>query len=133
MQKNSEHCPFSKPILGVWCHCQYAKLTDRCSGKMACTRSSDLQGSCLELDHAFKANTRFILGINNEDVELTHAQLMKIRCGGLLGMQRVLNIASDQAVAVREVIDKIIYYYGSIECFPYNEIVQDIKNFKHRK
>jgi hypothetical protein len=100
---------------------------------MTCTRSDDLQESCLQLDDAFKVNTRFILGINKESMELTHAHLMKIRCGGLLGMQRVLKMESPQVVEVRAVIDEIIKNYGSIEDFPYNEIVQDIKNFKHRK
>lgn len=133
MKNNYELCPFSKPVLGKWCQCQYTKLADRCSGKMSCTRLDDLQESCLKLDEAFKLNTRFILGVNSENTELTHAQLMKIRCGGLLGMQRVLNIASQQPVEVRDVIDKTIKNHCSIESFPYNEIVQDIKNFKHRK
>lgn len=133
MKNSYEICPFSKPILGKWCHCPHAKLADRCSGKMSCTRLDDLQESCLELDEAFKENTRFILGVKSENVELTHAHLMKIRCGGLLGMQRVLNIDSNQPLNVRDVIDKTIEDYGNIENFPYNEIVQDIKNFKHRK
>lgn len=133
MKNINELCPFSKAIIGKWCHCPHAKLADRCSGKMSCTRLEDLQESCFELDEAFKVNTRFILGVTSENIELTHAHLMKIRCGGLLGMQRVLNIESNQQVYVRDVIDKIIKEYGSIDRFPYNEIVQDIKNFKHRK
>lgn len=133
MKNINELCPFSKAIIGKWCHCPHAKLADRCSGKMSCTRLEDLQESCFELDDAFKVNTRFILGVTSENIELTHAHLMKIRCGGLLGMQRVLNIESNQPVNVRDVIDKSIKEYGSIDRFPYNEIVQDIKNFKHRK
>ena len=133
MKKLTELCPFSKPVLGKWCSCPYAKLADRCSGKMSCTRVDDLKASCHVLDDAFKINTRFILGMIDEEEELTHAQLMKIRCGGLIGMQRVLGFDPEQPVNVREVIDKTISNYGEIENFPYNEIVQDIKNFKHRK
>lgn len=133
MKNNHELCPFSKPILGKWCQCNYAKLADRCSGKMTCTRLDDLQSSCLELVDAFKGSARFILGVNNDNKELTHAQIMKIRCGGLLGIKRVFNIDSTQPVDVRDVIDKVIKEHGSIESFPYSEIVQDIKNFKHRK
>lgn len=133
MSINTELCPFSKAILGKWCYCPHAKLAERCSGKMSCTRADDLKQSCHELDQAFKTNTRFILGVVNENDELTHAQLMKIRCGGLAGMKRVLGIDAAQALNVRDVIDKLTIGYGSIENFPYNEIVQDIKNFKHRK
>jgi hypothetical protein len=93
----------------------------------------DLKASCDELDQAFKTNMRFILGVINESDELTHAQLMKIRCGGLLGMTRVLGINTNDPVSVREVIDKTIKEYADIKNFPYNKIVQDIKNFKHRK
>lgn len=133
MNTTNELCPFSKPILGKWCSCPHAKLADRCSGKMSCTRMDDLKASCDELDQAFKTNMRFILGVINESDELTHAQLMKIRCGGLLGMKRVLDINTDEPVSVREVIDKTIKEYADIKNFPYNKIVQDIKNFKHRK
>lgn len=133
MKSRTELCPFSKPILGKWCTCPHAKLTERCSGKMACTRLDDLYGSCLELNSAFKKNTRFILGIKDEMCELTHAQLMKIRCGGLLGMQRVLKLDTEKKVVVRDVIDSVEKEYGSINSFPYNEIVQDIKCFTHRK
>lgn len=65
--------------------------------------------------------------------ELTHAQFMKIRCGGLLGMQRVLKLDIEKKVVVRDVIDSAERKYGSLDSFPYNEIVQDIKRFKLRK
>lgn len=133
MKPINELCPFSKAIIGKWCHCPHAKLVDRCSGKMTCTRVDDLQETCIELDEAFKVNTRFILGVKGDNAELTHAHLMKIRCGGLLGMQSVLKIESGQLVNIRDVIDQTIKDYRSIAGFPYNKIVQDIKNFKHRK
>ena len=133
MKKDYTLCPFSKAILGEWCHCSHAKLTELCSGKMACTRASDLHSSCLELNNAFKINSRFILSVRDNEHELTHAQLMKIRCGGLLGMQRVLNINCDKIVNVRDVIECVTKKYGSVNHFPYDEIVQDIKKFKHRK
>lgn len=132
---NNTHalCPFSKAILGKWCQCQHSKLADKCSGKMTCTRLDDLKHSCLELDNAFKSNSRFILGVTNNNAELTHANLMKIRCGGLLGMRRVLNIDNEGSVDIRNVIDRISSQYAGIEHFPFNDIVQDIKLFKHRK
>lgn len=133
MNKNLKLCPFSKPILGKWCQCKHAKVAELCSGKMTCAREDDLYPSCLELDAEFKKNTRFILGLNSDVVELTHAQLMKIRCGALLGMQRVYHFNADELVNIREVIDKTISDYGNLTDFPYNEIVQDIKLFHHRK
>jgi len=133
MKNNAELCPFSKPILGKWCHCPHAKLADRCSGKMTCLRQDDLQSSCVELVEAFKQNTRFILGLKNDQAELTHAQLMKIRCGGLLGMQRIYNFDINQSVDIRHIIDNTINQYGKLADFPFDTIVKDIKDFHHRK
>lgn len=133
MTEEENLCPFSKPIIGKWCQCPHAKLAELCSGKMSCTRAVEFKVSCDELDHVFKTNTRFILGVTSEESDLTHAQLMKIRCGGMSGMQRILQQDNQQAANVRDIIDITIKTFGSIDKFPFNEIVQDIKNFKHRK
>ena len=132
MKHGSELCPFSKPIIGKWCACPHAEVAELCSGKLVCTRDEDLKDSCIELDNQFRVNTRFILGTKSDEEKLTHAKLMKIRCGSLLGMQRVLEMDINKAVDIRGVIDKTIEIYGSLSSFPYSEIVQDIKQFKHR-
>ena len=57
---------------------------------------------------------------------------MKIRCGGLMGMQRVLT--GDTAVPdVLETMHSAEQHYGSVSEFPFSEIVRDIKEFSHRK
>lgn len=126
-------CPFSKPIIGNWCRCTQAVLSERCSGKMVCGRAADYRDSCVALVALFKDNSRFVLGLGSDDVELTHAQLMKIRCGGLLGMQRVLRLETDTPPAVRNVIAAAEARYGDVASFPFGEIVRDIKAFSHRK
>jgi hypothetical protein len=124
-------CPFSKPIIGGWCTCDYANLEERCSGKMSCKRSAELLSSCSELVNSLKENSRFVLGLHDDPDLLTHAQLMKIRCGGLLGMQRVLELG-DHKPDVRTVIDKVNERFESVDSFPFNEIMPDIKHFSHR-
>jgi len=83
-------CPFSKPIIGNWCQCQHANLDERCAGKMTCLQAQQYQAGCYSLVDLFREKSRFVLGLSHADSELTHMQLMKIRCGGLLGMQRIL-------------------------------------------
>jgi hypothetical protein len=125
-------CPFSKCIIGKWCACSYARLYERCSGKMICTRADEFLDSCNSLVATLKEKSRFALGLS-EEVELTHAQLMKIRCGGLLGMQRLLQHELDRPPVVRETISETEARYGDIENFPFNEIMKDIQGFRHRK
>ncbi len=125
-------CPFSKPIIGNWCQCQYANLDDRCAGKMTCLKSDVYLAGCYELVELFKEKSLFVLGITQHEAELTHMQLMKIRCGGLIGMQRVLSNNTDvpDVLATLHLAEQ---RYASIGDFPFSEIVRDIKDFSHRK
>lgn len=125
-------CPFSKPLMGQWCQCPYARLIDRCSGKMSCSGGENLYDSCNHLAKLLKQKSRFILGLNSAKTELTHAHSVKIRCGGLLGMQRHLEITVGQAPLIRDVINAAEARYGRIDDFPYDKIIQDINNFSHR-
>jgi len=126
-------CPFSKPIIGNWCQCQYANLDERCAGKMTCLKSDQYLAGCYDLVDVLKEQSRFILGISQPDQELTHMQLMKIRCGGLIGMQRVLSGQVNAAPDVLDVMHQAEASYGDVLAFPFNEVVRDIKGFSHRK
>lgn len=128
---NKVLCPFSKPIIGNWCQCEYANLEERCSGKMSCIRAADLLPVCQNLVSVLKKNSCFVLGISDSDIELTHAQLMKIRCGGLLGMRRVLK-AGEHLPDVVDIINQTELQFGSLTDFPFSEIMPDIKAFSHR-
>jgi hypothetical protein len=130
--KDEMLCPFSKPIIGNWCRCPHARLAERCSGKMDCTRPQDYLDSCQALVELLRERSRFVLRLGENDSEMTHAQLMKIRCGGLLGMRRVLGLGSEPP-AVREVIDAANWRYGAVEAFPFSEVVADIQAFRHRR
>jgi len=126
-------CPFSKPIIGNWCQCQYANLDERCAGKMTCLKSDQYLAGCYDLVDVLKEQSRFILGISHAEQALTHMQLMKIRCGGLLGMQRVISGEVGVIPDVLNVMHQAEVKYGDVLTFPFNEVVRDIKEFSHRK
>ncbi|HEY9201333.1 MAG TPA: hypothetical protein VIQ81_07055 [Gammaproteobacteria bacterium] len=126
-------CPFSKPIIGNWCQCQHANLDERCAGKMTCLQAHEHLAGCYALVDTFREKSRFVLGLSHADSELTHMQLMKIRCGGLQGMQRILEESEDCSVPdVLQLIQLAEQRYGRVDDFPFNEIVCDIQNFSHR-
>ncbi|VAW92142.1 hypothetical protein MNBD_GAMMA22-2373 [hydrothermal vent metagenome] len=131
--KYQKLCPFSKPVIGGWCECPYASLMERCTGKIACHRDDKFFLSCSNLANSLKNNSSFILGLNNSETLLTHAQSMKIRCGGMLGMQRVMNIEINSPPVIPNIIAVAELLYNDACNFPFNEIVQDIKSFNHRK
>ena len=125
-------CPFSKPIIGSWCQCKHANLDERCAGKMTCLKGDEFIAGCYELVDVFKEKSRFVLGLSLHDDELTHMQLMKIRCGGLLGMQRILT-GENHSPDVLETMNQAKEKFGSVSAFPFSEIVRDINEFSHRK
>ncbi|MBD3669994.1 MAG: hypothetical protein HUJ29_04400 [Gammaproteobacteria bacterium] len=125
-------CPFSKPIIGKWCDCPHAVLAERCSGKMTCSLEESQRERCASLVELFKERARFVLALGNDNTELTHAQSMKIRCGGLLGMQRLLQPDAARPPRVLEVIAEAESRYGELSGFPFSEIVPDIQAFSHR-
>lgn len=128
-------CPFSKPIIGNWCQCQFANLDERCAGKMTCLEGEKYLDGCYQLVNTFKEKSLFVLGISQHEENLTHMQLMKIRCGGLIGMQRLLSPDNTSDRIIPDVLQTIALAeqrFGSINEFPFNEIVRDIKEFSHR-
>jgi len=88
---------------------------------------------CYDLVDVFKEKSRFVLGISQHEKEFTHMQLMKIRCGGLIGMQKILQHRINEAPDVLEIMQKAKQNYGSLEGFPFSDIVREIKLFSHRK
>ena len=99
---------------------------------MTCLKEDEYIADCYKLVDTFKEKSRFVLGISQTD-ELTHMQLMKIRCGGLLGMQRVLCKQESDIPDVLKIMQLAANQYGDISEFPFNEIVRDIQAFSHRK
>lgn len=125
-------CPFSKPIIGGWSQCEFANLEERCSGKMGCKKGAEHLEQCHHLVDLLKEKSRFVLGLSDTQSDLTHAELMKIRCGGLGGMQRLLGF-EDPVADIPWVIEQAIKKYTVLEDFPFSEIMPDITAFSHRK
>lgn len=100
--------------------------------RFKCTKE-ELRDTCVDLVAVLREKSRFVLGITDDGSEMTHTQLMKLRCGGLLGMQRVFNSDDEKLASIREIIAKTESVYGDVEKFPFSEIMRDIKEFNHRK
>lgn len=99
---------------------------------MTCLKSEVYLEGCYQLVDLFREKSRFVLGIADQDDDLTHMQLMKIRCGGLKGMQRIMS-ATPGIPDVLQTIEMARQRYTELEAFPFNEIVRDIQEFSHRK
>lgn len=134
MSQQEKHlCPFSKPILGKWCQCSNARLFDRCAGKMHCEQPDTDLKECQSLVKMLEKNSRFIIGVTDRVKPLTHQKMMKIKCGGILGMNRVLKDLDEDCPSILGVISEVKEQFVSFDAFPYGQIVRDISTFSVRK
>ena len=129
---DQEHCPFSKAIIAGWAKCPYAKIYNHPAGKMRCLQAKDRLNACQQLDSRLKENARFIFSIRDAKAPLTHAQLMKIRCGGLHGMSHQLGHDLQSIPTVPQILEEIDDKHKDIGNFPFGNIVKDIQSFEFR-
>ncbi len=78
-------------------------------------------------------NFTFALGVAHIDGPLPHAQEMRLQCGGLKGLQYVLD-GSDEVNDVVQLLDAVQQRYGAFEQLPFQEIVQAAKtHYRYRR
>jgi hypothetical protein len=127
-----QSCPFGKAILARCCACSL-------SGKRAiaeretviCTRAPARE-QCVELYGLLRGNSFFALRLVHADEPLTHAQNMKIQCGGLHGLQLVQD-ESEEVSDVAALVEAARRKFGALEELPFSSIIQSVSAFQVRK
>lgn len=129
---DTQSCPFDKAILAGCCACELAEkhyVAER--ETVVCTEDSACL-SCLKLHGLLRHNSAFALRQIHDEAPITHAQEMKLQCGGLLGLQQALD-GADTVADVAGLVAAAQQKFGSLENFPYAQIVQSVASFKLRK
>jgi len=128
---NPHPCAFGKAILARRCACPLARkhhIAERES--MLCT-DANAHASCLELHDLLRHHSAFALKHIHDEQPFTHAQEMKVQCGGLLGLQRALD-GSEEIVDVAALVEAARQKYGSVEELPYALIIRSVAAAKVR-
>ena len=132
---SERRCVFEKAILTRCCACTCATrfyLADR--EGVACDAAS-AHKRCSQLIKLLRENAKFALKITSIDGELPHAKEIKVQNGGLLGLQHVLrpDLNAQHVVDVVSLATLGERTFGSLEKFPYREIVKSIVAFEGRR
>ncbi len=132
---NERRCVFEKAILSRCCACTCATrfyLADR--EGVACDAAPAYK-RCSHLIQLLRENAKFALKITSIDGELPHAKEIKVQNGGLLGLQHVLrpDLNAQHVVDVASLATLGERTFGSLEKFPYREIVKSIVAFEGRR
>jgi len=132
---NERRCVFEKAILSRRCACMCATrfyLADR--EGVACD-SATAHRRCSRLICLLRENARFALKVTAIDGELPHAKEIKVQSGGLLGLQHVLrpDLNADNVIDVAALATLGERTFGTLEKFPYREIVKAIVAYEGRR
>ncbi len=135
---NTLRCLFEKAILTRRYQCSILvkyNIADReaigCSQQTACNR-------CRQILTLLHEKARFALSNVSSKVQLGHAKEIKVQCGGLEGLQKVLNSdapsdSSKNIIDINQLLDQLQQEFDSFESLPYAVIMQSVTRFEGRK
>lgn len=125
-------CVFEKTLLARHAVCGLA--ANRAIGErevIACT-SPLARADCGQLSGLLREKSAFALKSANTQPILTHAAAMKIQCGGLRGLQGLLD-PDAPAPEVRRLVLLGRERFGDLGALPFPEIVKGIAAFHPRR
>ncbi len=131
-------CPFEKALLSSRCGCAQFQRLNIAEREAAACISPTAQQQCAELLEQLYQNARFALKQTHLDGQQPHGKAMKVQCGGLLGLQTVLD--SQGAVTqppppvkdINALVTQTLEKFGEFSELPYFEIVKFISNYQVR-
>lgn len=128
-----EHpCPFEKALLSGCGACALAQRRNIAEREaVACCEGAASQACAALLAH-LRRNAAFALHLARPEERLTHAQEMRVQCGGLAGLQRALTGA--EAVGdVGDLVRAAGRNGNGLEGLPWSEIMQSVAAWQPRR
>lgn len=125
-------CVFDKALFAHCCQCSLSNRHLLAEREHVSCRDGPSRALCFSLHEQLLHNATFALKHLHDDDPLTHAQEMKLQCGGLRGVQYALN-GTDEIDDVSALILAVREKYGGLESLPFSVIMQFIASSKLRK
>lgn len=132
---NPRPCPFERAILARCCGCAAATRLSISERETIACGDAAAQPSCEQLRQALRERSLFALKVP-PGTPLPHAKEMKAMCGGLLGLQRVVeDETADRGEVgdVRVLVGAAQARFGAVDSLPYSEIMPSVAAFELRR
>ena len=129
---NPYPCIFGKAILACRCACSLVKKRYLAERETLVCADAPAQAACEQLHDLLLHNAAFTLKHIHDAAPITHAQEMKLQCGGLQGVQLAVD-GTDAITDVSQLIVAARHKFGGLQAFPYAQIIQAIAASKMRK
>jgi len=128
----SDYCPFERAVQTVHFECSQSQKTFIGEKEGIVCTNPNARFKCLELVSELKRNARFALKLAKDNTVLTHGQEMKLKCGGLQGIQQLLSKpTSDNNIA--DLIQAAVSEFSSIKDLPFPKIMRVVSEYRLRR
>ena len=128
---NPVRCVFEKAINSRNCNCSKSTRFNLADREGVSCKDAKAQQVCTSLIECLRTNARFVFSLSSIDSQLPHNAEIKTQVGGIRGLANLIDKAdvNDIFQTLSSAIDK----HGSIDSFPYNQIVQEISSCQIRR
>jgi len=132
---NPHPCAFEKALLARCGQCSLALRMNIAEREAVGCADAVQRETCLALRGQLRQNAAFALKLMHTNRPLPHAQEMKIQCGGLRGLQKVLSGSAEtgEVNGVSALVHLALARYLTLEKLPYSEIMQAVAAFEIRR
>lgn len=115
-------CTFEKSLLTSCVACERSDRVQIAEREAVTCRNATSLSRCTELHGHLRHSFAFALGKVRDDTVLSHAQEMRVQCGGLKGLQHVLN-ENAEVDNVDALTESAVQKWGELAEIPYSEVV----------
>lgn len=120
---NVRSCPFAKTILTGCASCSKTEKFSIAERELVACRNEESHQRCSALRDLLRHNFTFTLGRMHIDGPLPHAQEMRMQCGGLKGLQIVLD-GNEGVLDIDKLLTLSLVKFGGLSDLPYSQIVR---------
>lgn len=131
-QINPLPCVFEKALLCQAAACEAAQRLALAEREMVACREPLGRAACGELLTLLRKNSAFALKVKDTQRILPHAMMMKIQCGGLMGLKDLLEPEA-HAPDVLKLVRRAQAEFGDLEALPFSRIVQGVAHWQIRR
>jgi hypothetical protein len=118
----AQSCGFEKAVLARCVSCANTKKIQIAEREIVTCQDQVSASRCADLHERLRHGFAFAQKRTRDDLPLTHAQEMRIQCGGLCGLQQVVsNSAEVENVAV--LVEQAMQRWEGLEQIPYSQVV----------
>lgn len=122
------YCPFEKTILTQCATCSKAEKHNIAEREVVACSNAVAHERCIPLRDLLRHNFVFALSKLHIGGPLPHAQEMRMQCGGLKGIQFLLD-GYDEVHDVSVLLAMAQQRYGGLAELPYSQIVQRANSY----